>query len=101
MCARGEIMVKDARKSGDEGSMDQDLELQLEDLLEDQMVSLEKKVRLQLEEKALTWVEEECKKRLETLKDTIREEIQREVESWIEGELKRRMEEFKKRNDNI
>ncbi|MCK5353391.1 hypothetical protein KAJ77_12445 [bacterium] len=94
-------MGKEARKTGDQGSMDLELESQIEEILKDQMVSLESKVRMQLEEKALTWVEEECKKRLETLRVSIREEIHQEVERWIEGELKRRMEEFKRRNDNI
>jgi hypothetical protein len=65
------------------------------------MMDLESKVRTQLEEKTLHWVEEECKKRMAMIQDSIRQEIQREVENWIEGELKRRMEEFKKRNESI
>jgi hypothetical protein len=94
-------MGTEARKTGDQDSMDLELETQIEEILEEQMMGLESKVRIQLEEKALTWVEEECKKRLETLRVSIREEIHQEVERWIEGELKRRMEEFKRRNDNI
>jgi hypothetical protein len=94
-------MGTDARKSEVQGSMNLEIGPQIEEILEDQMASLESRFRTQLEEKALHWVEEECKKRLETLRESIREEIQREVESWIEGELKRRMEEFKKRNDVI
>lgn len=94
-------MGMDARKTGDQGSMDLELETQIEEILENQLMGLESKVRMQLEEKALTWVEEECKKRLETLRESIREEIQQEVERWIEGELKRRMKEFKKRNEKI
>lgn len=69
-------MGTDARKTGDQGDM-------------------------QLEEKALTWVEEECKKRLEALREGISKEIHREVESWIEGELARRMEQFKTRNEKL
>jgi tRNA(Ile)-lysidine synthase TilS/MesJ len=91
----------DTRKTGDQGSMDLELENQIEEILRDQMVDLESKVRMQLEEKALTWVEEECRKRFETLRENIREEIQQEVERWIEGELKRRMEEFKRRSEKI
>lgn len=94
-------MGMDARKTGDQGSMDLELEAQIEEILENQLMGLESKVRMQLEEKALTWVEEECKKRLETLRESIREEIQQEVERWIEGELKRRMKAFKKRNEKI
>lgn len=94
-------MGMDARKTGDQGSMDLELETQIEEILENQLMGLESKVRMQLEEKALTWVEEECKKRLETLRESIREEIQQEVERWIEGELKRRMKAFKKRNEKI
>ena len=94
-------MGMDARKTGDQDSMDLEFGTQIEEILRHQMMGLESKVRMQLEEKALTWVEEECKKRLETLRESIREEIQQEVEKWIEGELKRRMEEFKKRNNNI
>ena len=94
-------MGTEARKTGDQESMDLELETQIEEILKDQMMSLESKVRIQLEEKALTWVEDECKKRLETLRESIREEIHQEVEKWIEGELKRRMEEFKKRNEKI
>jgi Ser-tRNA(Ala) deacylase AlaX len=94
-------MGTDARKTGDRGSVDLELESQIEEILEEQLMGLESKVRAQLEEKTLHWVEEECKKRLETIQASIREEIQREVENWIEGELRRRMEEFKKRNENI
>jgi hypothetical protein len=94
-------MGRDARKAGDQSSMDLELESQIEEILKDQMVGLESKIRMQLEEKALTWVEEECRKRLETLRENIREEIQQEVERWIEGELKRRMEEFKRRSEKI
>ncbi len=94
-------MGTEARNTGDQESMDLELETQIEEILEEQMMGLESKIRIQLEEKALTWVEEECKKRLETLRESIREEIHQEVEKWIEGELKRRMEEFKKRNEKI
>jgi len=89
------------KEAGDRGSVDLELESQIEEILEEQMMGLESKVRKQLEEKTLHWVEEECKKRMAMIQDSIREEIQREVENWIEGELKRRMEEFKKRNENI
>ncbi|UCF89469.1 MAG: hypothetical protein JSV70_04345 [bacterium] len=94
-------MGMDARKAGIGEKMDLDFGSQIEEILEEQIMGLESKVRLQLEEKAITWVEEECKKRLETLRESIREEIQQEVEKWIEGELKRRMDEFKKRNESI
>ena len=94
-------MGMDAQKAGDRGNVDLELESQIEEMLEVQMMDLESKVRTQLEEKTLHWVEEECKKRMAMIQDSIREEIQREVENWIEGELKRRMEEFKKRNENI
>ncbi len=94
-------MGMDAQKAGDRGSVDLELESQIEEILEGQMMDLESKVRTQLEEKTLHWVEEECKKRMAMIQDSIREEIQREVENWIEEELKRRMEEFKKRNENI
>ena len=94
-------MGTEAKNTGDQESMDLELETQIEEILEEQMMGLESKIRIQLEEKALTWVEEECKKRLETLRESIREEIHHEVEKWIEGELKRRMEEFKKRNESI
>ena len=94
-------MGMDARKADNRGIDELELEAQMEEILEDQLLSLEKKVRTQLEEKALTWVEEECKKRLATLQETIRQQIQKEVETWIEGELKRRMQEFKRRNQEI
>lgn len=93
-------MGTDARNTP-ENETDLELGAQIEEILEEQVRGLESKVRMQLEEKALAWVEEECRKRLETLRETIREEIQREVESWIEGELARRMEEFKRRNDRL
>jgi len=54
-----------------------------------------------MEEKALTWVEEQCKKRLEHFRKSIREEIQREVENWIEDELRRRMDQFRTRSESI
>ncbi len=94
-------MSIDVRSARDQGSMNLELEMQIEEILEEQIMGLESKVRLQLEEKALTWVEEECKKRLETLRESIREGIQQEVERWIEGQLKRRMEEFRRRNEKI
>ncbi len=94
-------MSIDVRSARDQGSMNLELEMQIEEILEEQIMGLESKIRLQLEEKALTWVEEECKKRLETLRESIREGIQQEVERWIEGELKRRMEEFRIRNEKI
>ncbi len=94
-------MSIDVRSARDPGSMNLELEMQIEEILEEQIMGLESKVRLQLEEKALTWVEEECKKRLETLRESIREGIQQEVERWIEGQLKRRMEEFRRRNEKI
>ena len=89
------------KEAGDRGSVDLELESQIEEILEEQMMGLESKVRKQLEEKTLHWIEEECKRRLETIQAGIREEIQREVENWIEEELRRRMAEFKKRNENI
>ena len=94
-------MGMDARRTTGHDSTDFPLDVSLEDLLREQMVSLEDKVRIQLEEKALGWVEEECKKRLETLRERIREEIQKEVEGWVERELRRRMDEFRRRNEMI
>ena len=90
-----------AGANGAQGNADLQFSTQIEDILQKQIMSLENKIRLQLEEKALNLVEEECKKRLKTLRDSIRDEIQEEVESWVEEELDRRMEEFKKRNENI
>jgi hypothetical protein len=94
-------MGTDARKSGYEDEMDLDLELQIEEVFEKQVRDLEARIRLQLEEKALAWVEEECKKRLEHFRRSIREEIQTEVENWVERELRRRMDEFRMRSENI
>ena len=72
-----------------------------EDVFEKQISALKDKIRTQLEEKALTWVEEECHKRMETLKERVRQELMAEVEDWIEGELRNRMEEIKKRSQKI
>ena len=94
-------MGTDARETGNQGDMDLEFGAQIEEILQEQIMGLESKIRLQLEEKVIAMVEEECKKRLETLRESIREEIQNEVESWIDGELTRRMEEFKKRNEKI
>jgi hypothetical protein len=94
-------MDRDAVKTRDQDNMHLDFGIQIEEMLKEQVSSLESKIRLQLEEKALAWVEEECKKRLKTFRENIREEIQREVETWVEGELARRMEEFKRRNDKL
>jgi len=94
-------MDTDTVKREGKDRMDLELGPQIEEILEEQLVSLEKKFRSQLEEKALYWVEEECRKRLEILRESIREEIQREVESWIEGELKRRMKDFSQKNEGI
>lgn len=94
-------MGTESRKTGDQSDMNLEFGMQIEDVLKEQILSLESKIRLQLEEKALAWVEEECKKRLKSLGENIREEIQLEVEGWVEKELKRRMEEIKKRNDEL
>jgi hypothetical protein len=94
-------MGTDARGTGNQGDMDLEFGAQIEEILKEQIMGLESKIRLQLEEKAIAMVEEECKKRLKTLRESIREEIQNEVESWVAGELARRMEEFKKRNEKI
>ena len=94
-------MGRDARETRDQGDMYLEFGIQIEEMLKEQVLSLENKIRLQLEEKALAWVEEECKKRLKTFRENLREEIQLEVENWVEKELSRRMEEFKKRNDKL
>lgn len=94
-------MGTDVRNTGNQGEMNLEFGIQMEEMLKEQVLSLESKIRLQLEEKALAWVEEECKKRLKAFRENIREEIQLEVEDWVEKELTRRMEEFKKRNDKL
>jgi hypothetical protein len=94
-------MGKDAGNIGNQDDRNLEFGIQMEEMLKEQISSLESHIRLQLEEKALAWVEEECKKRLKIFRDNIREEIQREVEDWVEKELSRRMEEFKKRNEKL
>ena len=94
-------MGTQARETGNQGEMHQELGAQIEEILQEQIMGLENQIRLQLEEKALNLVEEECKKLLKTLRESIRDEIQAEVASWVEEELNRRIEEFKRRNQNI
>ena len=88
-------------KTADKSDIDPEFGMQIEEMLKEQILNLESKIRLQLEEKALAWVEEECTKRLKSFREKIRVEIQQEVEEWVDKELARRMEEFKKRNDML
>ena len=94
-------MGTDGRNTGNQDEVNLEFGIQMEEMLKEQILSLESHIRLQLEEKALAWVEEECKKRIKAFRENIREEIQREVEDWVEKELARRMEEFKKRNEKL